>query len=173
MTQDSTQEATPVTTPVTAPEAKTKRKGRKPRGVSMNRCTSCGKFVSLEPGEPEDQGLTLEVEKAAADYEHEVHLNGSVRLTLNCADCSDELAETTVEFDESWTITHEGECEDPEMETQGPDLEQEEDSEGSGMYSKHFYGARATFEVSCPICGVKLEGESTQLEQASSFEVTG
>jgi len=34
---------------------------RKPRGVSMNRSSQCGKFVSMEPGEPEEQGLTLEV----------------------------------------------------------------------------------------------------------------
>lgn len=159
------------TTPVAVPEAPAKRKGRKPRGVSMNRCSQCAKFVSLEIGEPEDQGLEVSVEKSAADYEHEVYLNGSVRLTLNCADCSTELAETTLEYEETWEIHHEGECEDPTMETHGPDTEVLEDSQGSGRYTKHFYGVKVTLEVACGTCGVKLEVDSTQLEQASSFEV--
>lgn len=161
------------TTPAAAVEAPAKRKGRKPRGVSMNRCSQCNKFVSLEPGEPEDQGLEVSVEKSAADYEHDVFLNGNVRLTLNCADCATELAETTLEYEESWTIHHEGECEDPAMETHGPDTEFIEDSQGSGMFSKRFYGVKVTLEVTCGTCGVKLEAESDQTSQASFFEPIG
>ncbi len=155
-------------------ETKPKRKGRKPRGVSMNRCSQCGKFVSMEPGEPEDQGLTLSVEPVNGENQHEIMLGGDVRVTLNCADCSSELAETTLTFEENWNLDHEEGCEkSADMETQGPDIEADENSEGSGMYTKRFYGATVRLKVSCPECKVTVEESSSQFEQASSFEITG
>src|SRR4030067_1601736 len=57
-----------------------------------NRCPSCEKFVSLEIGEPEDNGLALDGDT----------LSGEVRLALTCAECSEEMKDTI--FDVSETI---------------------------------------------------------------------
>lgn len=161
----------------TQPEKK--RRGRKPRGVSMNHCAQCRKFVSFEPGEPEDQGLQVTVEVVEGERSHEVSLSGCVRLTLTCADCSAELAETTLEFEESWTLEHTDECQsfDPAdsscIDENTPEIELEEDSTGKGMYSKHFWGAKVSVSVSCKECNACVEEGETIMEQASSFEVTG
>lgn len=158
----------------TQPEETKKR--RKPRGVSMNRCSQCSKFVSLELGEPQDEGLTINVEEGTEHGVHGITLNGTVRVTLNCAECGGELAETTLEFESDWQLEHLDGCEydgDACIEETSPELESAEDSTGHGMYTKRFYGAAVSFEVSCNECGEKVEAECTETCQASFFEVNG
>lgn len=157
-----------------AQETKPRRRGRKPRGVSMNRCSECRTFVSLEPGEPEDDGLEVTAgDDIFGDGSQEVQLSGSVRLTLKCGNCAQELAETTLAFDQQYELVHTDDCEEPEFEFSTPEIEASEDVTGGGMYSKHFYGALVSFEAECKTCGAKLTGEADVHEQASSFEVMG
>lgn len=157
----------------TQPEKK--RRGRKPRGVSMNRCSQCSKFVSMEPGEPEDEGLSINTEEGSEHGVHNITLNGTVRLALACAECGGDLAETTLEFEYDWQLEHLDECEyedDSCIEEGSLDLESSEDSTGKGMYTKRFYGAAVSFKVSCNECGEKVEASCTETCQASFFEVT-
>jgi hypothetical protein len=128
------------------------------RGVSMNYCPSCQKFVSLEPGEPEDQGVDIT----------DNSISGQIRLVLTCSGCSQELHESTVEVEEEFTLDHEEGC----PETEGADISTIEwslDEEGGGRFSKHLYFASGTAEVSCSECKAALEIELVSEKVAASY----
>jgi len=55
-----------------------------------NRCPSCEKFVSLEAGDPEEQSTQIDGDDISV----------SVRVHLDCVDCSEEMKEITFDLSE-------------------------------------------------------------------------
>ena len=138
-----------------------KRRAKSRRGVSMNYCQQCGKFVSLEAGEPEEQSIELTDESIV----------GAVRFVLSCAECSQEMHEATVEVAEnSFEFEHKACCaQDDGIDLGSPDWGIEE--EGGGRYSKHLYYAISSMTITCAGCKAETEIElTTEKIQASGFE---
>ena len=121
------------------------------------RCNNCGKFVSQEMADPEvvDSGC------------HGGTLTATVRIVAQCAECSDDLKETTFDVDEEI----EGFCDNANHEKNVDEvtLESTERGEGKGRYRKTFYGAEGVFEVSCS-CGKKAEHKWSDAIQASHMD---
>jgi hypothetical protein len=57
-----------------------------------NRCINCEKFVSLEPSEDPEWNSDPEIDEDGA-------VTGELRVVLNCAECGEEMKETTIELD--------------------------------------------------------------------------
>ncbi len=57
-----------------------------------NRCPTCEKFVSLEPNEDPEWNSDPEIDEDGA-------VTGELRVVLNCAECGEEMKETTIELD--------------------------------------------------------------------------
>ncbi len=146
--------------------------------MAMNRCEPCGKFVSFEAVEPDDQGTEISVAGAyGSDGEsfNDIQVTGTVRVVLQCADCGQDLAETEIEFDFESTFNHEAGCEiDPEssddVTSEEVEYEFAEGSEGKGRRPKRFYGAGASVNVTCGLCEASNTFTDEQLTQASHFE---
>lgn len=143
-----------------------KRRGRKSRGVSMNRCPDCNRFVGLEFQEPEEESL---------EYS-EGEITMTVRLVLACADCGGELADHELELQggvEHPKHTEDCECDESllALDVESRNIEQAEDSKGYGRYMQHFYGARVEGVVRCPICEAEAEFALEDMVLASSFDV--
>ncbi len=140
------------------PEERNAMRQKRKRGVSMNYCPACTKFVSLEAGEPEDQGVDL----------NEGSVSGSVRMALCCADCSQEMHEAEAEAETDFELEHGEDCpEDEDLECSTGDWTLDES--GGGRYSKHLYSATTTVTVSCPECEVKMEVELSTGGVAASY----
>lgn len=147
--------------PIERKAARDKRKARVAnRGVSMNRCESCGTFVSLEPGEPEENDISVD---------EEGNISGSVRMSLNCGSCGGELAETEAEIADVAEIQHEEDCGEPDLsiDTSGFELEES----GGGRFSKHLYYVTGSALVKCETCAAEaaIDLESYRVS-ASAFE---
>mgnify|MGYP001574930305 FL=1 len=138
-----------------------KRKARVARrGVSMNHCQSCTKFVSLEPGEPEDNGI---------DTDEEGNISGSVRLSLVCADCGQDMAESEVTLEDNVEVEHKDGCTSSDLSLD--DLTVSMEDEGGGRFSRHLYYLEASFTVRCATCGAEAEETLTSEKvAASSFD---
>lgn len=134
------------------------RKARLHRGVSINRCESCGKFVSLEP-EHEDNGL---------DVDEEGNITGSVRLLLNCGECGSELASADSEVEISLDVPHTETCEEASLSL---DYELNLEESGGGRFSKHFYYVEVVGTVTCDNCEAEADiNGSSEAFAASEFD---
>jgi hypothetical protein len=134
------------------------------------RCPDCGKFVSHELGE-------VEVEESSVNDDM---VTGTVRLHLDCMDCGNELAETTLEFEAA--IEHEcpkAEEGTPTFDTntdeaaEGGDYFQDKNAKGKPIkprYQKHFYTADITGTVVCDLCEESIDWEAHVEEAASAFD---
>lgn len=131
------------------------------------RCPDCNKFVSNEQGEPE-----LDLSVTQGD-DGEAELSGSVRLTLNCADCGSELAEANPDIEETVQMEHNEGCEggDLSVEDESAEAVDRYDAAKNPRYSRHYYGAEITCTIKCS-CGAEVEHTFTVEEQASGFEQT-
>ncbi len=108
------------------------------------RCPDCSKFVSMDNGEPEDNGFQVDDDGL---------IEGSVRATRVCADCSTELKEYT--FDFTMQIPEDKMPRKPtEKETEeGAEMEVEVNLEstesGGGRYAKNMVGVSVEVTVTC------------------------
>lgn len=128
-------------------------------GASINHCESCSKFVSLEISEPEDNGV---------DVDEEGNISGSMRLTLNCVDCSTELAETELSIEDSVECEHEEACV-TDNATLSLDYNLEVGEEGGGRFSKHLYFVQITGEISCAGCSATAPVDLLSDKVAASY----
>lgn len=112
------------------------------------RCSSCNKFVSQEPGEPEVQSLEIDADG---------NITAEVRIVVTCAECGDELKESTLSMEDAVTIRRHNreECE-LEIEEDGVEmLDEYETKDRNGKpiksvrYQTHLYGARVDFHIRC------------------------
>jgi hypothetical protein len=141
--------------------------------VPGNRCESCQRFVSLEQGEPEVEGLEVD---AAGEV-----VTGSVRLSLICADCGQELKEAQVDLSIAieGLAEHASACaESGQAEVEVDDISPEDrlmdrDRKGRKItrarFMKHLWGARVVVTVTCG-CGETWEAEGLVEESASGFD---
>ena len=120
------------------------------------RCPDCNKFVSFDEGEPEVNNI---------DVDSEGNVTANVRITNNCAECSQELTEANFDLE----ADHVDDCK--EHVGKGHELSVEDngcertDRSGFfkkgkfvpayGRYAKHFYGVELSYTITCS-CG-KLE----------------
>lgn len=138
------------------------------------RCPDCSKFVSQETGEPETD-LTLEDTRDPENKDPQmVQVTGTVRLTLNCADCGTELKEGTFEFDEEVEVPVEHLGDDHELEVDSNDGEGTERQDGKdgtpSRYRRTYYGVHVTAQVTCSCGKLDLSVELSDEMQASSFD---
>src|SRR3990167_2388415 len=157
----------------------------------MARCNDCSKFVSFDQGEAELCYLTVEL------VGDRIHVTGECRLILTCSECSTEMAEANVSFDEdfdaeellslnpnakhvsSTKIEKWAKLKDlPSLalmvEDENSDNTDRYDGTGPMRYRKHFWGALVVAEV----VGYDADGnkrcygevEFMVEEQASNFE---
>lgn len=127
------------------------------------RCTSTSKFASVEMGEPEDQGISVD---------NAGNVTGDVRCTIVCAECSEEFAESTFNIDETVTA-HEEEGHSLMCDVT---LEASDDYSGDSKtpyrYRKHMYGFDATIVVTCTKegCDYSEEVSVSDSLQASAYD---
>jgi hypothetical protein len=127
----------------------------------MARCPDCNKFTSYAGDE--------EPELEDATVDDEGGWNASVRLHKDCGDCGTELAETTFDIDGQVDLDgdhakHDG------FEIDVEDLQQSEDSEGTGRGRRTYYGFTAIVRITCS-CGVEVYNqEHGDRCQASSLD---
>lgn len=143
-----------------------------------NRCESCGTFVSKDQGDPEAEEFRVEVTSgkggllAAAGT-----LTGTVRLVLTCAECGQEMSETTVDVeqalkDEEVKVLLAHLDEDHDLGVGDVELSAQDRMEGRGRGARHYYGFIGTAPITCAchpevvLCSVEIDG----YEQASNFE---
>ena len=142
------------------------------------RCPSCSKFVGNEEAEPEVQSVELSDGTVTAE----------VRITNNCADCSEELTEATFSFEQDvsealakHTCTKKDEPEfTPEFSAEENSAERTSRSgymkkgvwvDGGGRYAKTFYGASLEVNIKCDHCDESVETVTFSEDvQASSMD---
>lgn len=140
------------------------------------RCPDCNKFVSMENGEPEVNGVNCTYNNGGFDVTCEVH------HTRNCADCGTELkavegvAEGRVELAEleGWDkLTPEAQLEIKtkleagEIEPETEDTGSEADESGGGRYAKNLITCTVHFRLTL---GDGLTHEGTaEMENAASY----
>lgn len=125
------------------------------------RCPDCSKMVSFD--EPQ---ATVESEEVSDDGQ----VNIEVRLVLPCAECGQELKETTFSFEHDLEHTcdpvkalenpdksgFELQVDDPETTE---DFKPKVDAKGKPIptrYQKHFYGVTVTGTATCNKCGEEI-----------------
>lgn len=137
------------------------------------RCPSCEKFVSYDEPELEEQEPEVDGDNVRLE----------VRMSLNCADCGDELKETTFELETEVTS--------PDVEDNAPcasghewtaelnscdatDRYQDKDRNGKTItnfrYRKHLYGVEAQVSVKCSVCNHEETFTMKDETQASAFD---
>lgn len=127
------------------------------------RCNGCNKLCGIEHADPEVYSEEMIIEEDVAE------ISADVRLCLNSACCSEEVAEATLSFQEHVELAHEhtkGKGKDFTLSIEGTAVDR---YEGKGRGQVHFYGAEVTAIVTCA-CGWKGSVTQTVEEQASSFE---
>lgn len=114
-----------------------------------NRCPSCEKFVSLEPGDPELEDITIDGTEVKC----------TVRLTMRCAECGDDMREyysepveevaqrleESSDYHDHFDEKGEPKTEECELEAVENGIEQQEKTEKR----KTLYGAEIHYEVRC------------------------
>jgi phage FluMu protein Com len=138
------------------------------------RCPECNKFVSYEdPPEAEEQSTEIGFD----DEGNEGKVEGLIRIVLRCADCSTELRDADIDYEQ----TFEHECKGEEVGDWSAEFDSAEgfsrledtDSRGkkirSVRYMKTFYGADVSISAVCPKCGETVQIDVRVEEQASSF----
>jgi hypothetical protein len=144
-----------------------------------NRCSSCNKFVSLDPAEPE----------VDLDINNEGNITGTVRLVLACAECGDELKEYNFDVDESASdkieehiLAHQASEELFSLEIESDIGENEDHFENTDKntgkpipfrFQKHFYGYLVGATITCTLPECKDWEANVEIKdnaQASSFD---
>jgi len=140
-----------------------------------NLCPDCAKFVSLDLGEPEVDSLEID---------NDGNITGDVRLVLNCANCSTELKEANLSFDEipdnlsKHLDAHQEKEESVTLEIDEGESRMDDyfspgvDKKGKRIpmrFRKHYYTAEIGAVVTCS-CGEKIDVEISVEEQASGFD---
>jgi hypothetical protein len=137
----------------------------------MARCPDCNKFVSFEQADPEVE-LEVELAKEEDGKPAEVNVTGTVRLVLNCGECSTEMAEANPDFEIEVPLTHQ-EADEHEVELVEEFAEPSDRYDGKpgtpSRYRRHFYGADISGKVRCS-CGAEAEFNGTAEEQAGAFD---
>lgn len=124
------------------------------------RCNDCNKFVGQEM-EAEEESTDFEVEDVSKDGEAgksepgSVHVTATARLVAICAECSNELKETTFEMegDLELPVAHSGD--DHEIDVSFSDPEVTEQRVGKGRRAPTKYGVEVTAAVNCS-CGQEI-----------------
>lgn len=131
------------------------------------RCPDCNKFVSFEEQEPEVDNLEIS---------EDGQITGEIRIVNACAECSNELTESSFEIDVSMEIPkkHTGEGHDLEIEDGGCErisrsgyFKKGEFVPASGRYAKTFYGFELSYSVKCS-CGEVIEENATVTDEVQA-----
>lgn len=141
------------------------------------RCPDCNKFASFDT-EVDPEG---DVEISA-----EGMLTGEVRRVLTCADCSTELKEAYLSFDQNLNdcltfpvgmTQSQEECEHEwDWQASEPQLSPTDRYDDKGgrvkqmRYMKHMYGVEVAGDVKCKRCDVVAQYSCAQEEAAGAFE---
>lgn len=132
------------------------------------RCPDCNKFVSY--ADPE------------AEVESEELISGEVcievRVSLPCAECSTELKEAYLTYEETVECPncgkeHLDELSMEEVDAAGQEIYEDAFSEKTGKKLKHqkkFYGAEVNFTIHCDKCGESEQHTGYVQELPESFE---
>lgn len=135
------------------------------------RCDTCNKFVSFDADtEPE---VDLRVE-------NDGEVSGSVRIVNTCAECGEEMTETTfdVDIDLSEEIAeHRKTCSERDLDLNEDvsrfDEFQTKDRRGRPIklsrYQRHYYGIEVKVTVTCG-CGATFEDEYKDMVSGSGME---
>lgn len=142
------------------------------------RCPDCSKFVSLDT--ESDPEITLSIDDEGV-------VTGSVRITNNCQECSQELTEANfdVELDFSAEVLEHRESFSKEEQKDHDSLDLEDDGGSrvdeyqtkdrngkqikSARYQKHLYGAEVEVTVTCK-CGETFTQSWSDKIQASAMD---
>lgn len=130
------------------------------------RCPACNKFVPFDDSnEPEVNGV---------DVEPNGEVTADVRVVLTCAECGEELKESSLNpsetVDLSGHVVPEGEEDDHQLEVADEGAELETRTEGSGRGLRTYYGARVTAKVTCTGCDFEADVELFGEVRASEME---
>ena len=137
------------------------------------RCPDCNKFVSFNDPEPamdsdpditpafaDDKGNTVEADKATRVT---FGLNGSVVVTLTCAECGTELKQGEITFEcdtETFDIPDDFVLDEDSIEWREGSVDGDSRTEGAGRYAKTFYGFVFSGAVHFDMKPVKGKGAS-------------
>lgn len=121
------------------------------------RCPDCNKFVpygeqdpelDLDLSQPSEEDTKAALEDGTGTGTVEANITGTVRIVLTCEECGAELKEATldVEFDVEVPVNPpEGTWTDEsEWEVHDENAENDQRTEGKGRYTKTFYGAQVS-----------------------------
>lgn len=123
------------------------------------RCPDCNKFVSYDEPQVEQQSL---------DLEEDGTIRASYRVVLNCADCGNELKDTTLEMESSVDLSdHQGDTHEVEIEEDSVEGVCEP---GSDRWSKTYYGASVTVVVTCSCGNLNASIEMSDKVSASEMD---
>lgn len=129
-------------------------------------CPGCNKFYSKEQSDPEFEGGEI----SYVQGEKTANVKGSVRMVLTSACCSEEVAETTQEYDVDVDVVHDHPKDKGDIEfTLEEEGENTDRYEGRGRGQRHYYGVEVTLNLDCS-CGWKTSAMTTVEEQASAFD---
>lgn len=141
------------------------------------RCENCSKFVSFDTEvEPE-----VEDEQIDGDHETGYTYTASVRRVLTCADCGNDMKETT--FDIEQDVVVDSKCENADdgnhefsvgSAVDATERTQTTDRNGkpikSSRYMKRFYGVSGSVTGKCDHCDIEANFTFEDEAQASSFD---
>lgn len=135
------------------------------------RCPECNKFARYEYQEPEISDLRVEADGG---------ISGECRIVLACEEDGAELKESVLEIDVDCgeaLVGHEGAGHELEVEDDGAEATERSDRKPGtpARYRKTFYGAKASFTVTCSCKGLGENGDGVTFEweddvQASSMD---
>jgi len=126
------------------------------------RCPDCNKFVGLDSdSDPEVDNLEID---------DEGRITGSVLITNNCIECGTGLADAQLDIDVQAEVAEHVSKDNCSLSVDEKDSpSRETKSDGKGRYTRTYYGARASFLVSCE-CGFETETEWEEFVQASHMD---
>ncbi len=126
------------------------------------RCPDCNKFVGYDQPDPEVNDVTVDGDTVRA----------SVRVVLNCAECSTELKEAEVEAEaeiDSEILEAHPEKDDAgnptnhSLEVEEGSIDPTDRTEGKGRGMRTFYGFELEATLSCSCGGpIRPDGEETE-----------
>jgi len=134
----------------------------------MARCEDCNKFVSFDEPQAEVESDDIISGEVCID----------VRVVLPCAECSTEIKETTLVYEETVECPtcgqdHLDELSIEDANATGQEIYEDAFSPKTGKKLKHqtkYYGAEVTFMLCCERCGESEEHTGYVKELPSSFD---
>ena len=132
------------------------------------RCSNCNKFASLEAGEVVPD-VSVESDEVHGIVECS-SVSGEVRIALVCADCGEELKETTFEVNLSLELEHGEECEGSDLDVDFEPESVEKFEPPNAKRQTHWWGAAGTATVECGSCHGKVSADWSNYAKSSEMD---